>query len=272
MFRGSTKIGRLAGFEIEVHITFWLLLAFVAIFEGVVAGLVLAVFVFGSVLLHELGHALVARRLGVPIAGIELYFFGGVAKMAGPPRSARDEIWIASAGPAVSLMLGGLFALLAFVTGLGVFRLLAYVNLVLGAFNLLPALPMDGGRVMRAALSRRMGRFRATVFAVTITHWASGVLGVVGALMGSWQLVLLAVVLWFMGSQEGRMAGMWHYQDEEPPLEVLDSDGASVGWYNREGQRTGQRTAQHPGFARGQRRHMYRGPDGSHIVIEHWRW
>ncbi|MCD6500347.1 MAG: site-2 protease family protein [Deltaproteobacteria bacterium] len=271
MFRGSTRIGRIAGFEIDVHITFWLLLAFVAIFEGILAGLVLAVFVFGSVLLHELGHAVVARHLGVPIAGIELYFFGGVAKMAGPPRSARDEIWIASAGPAVSFILGGVSALLAFVTGIGVFRLLAYVNLVLGAFNLLPALPMDGGRVMRAALSRRMGRLQATVLAVRITHWAAVGIGVLGALMGSWQLVLLAVVLWFMGSQEGRMAGMWHYEDEEPSFEVLDSDGSSVGWYSRDGQRTGARDAAPPGFGRG-RRHMYRGPDGSHVVIEHWRW
>jgi Zn-dependent protease len=285
MFGSGWRLGKLAGFEISINVSFVILLALVAIFQGILAGLMLAVLVFGSVVLHELGHAVVARRLGVPIAGIELHFFGGVAKMAGPPRSARDEILIAAAGPAVSMVLGGTATALAMVTGSTILSILGYVNLLLGGFNLLPALPMDGGRILRAALSRRYGRLKATLTAVKISHGAALAIGIAAAAFGMWHLILLAVVLWFMASQEKAMARMWHYADEEPAVEILNKDGTSAGWYTEDGQHAGRPQGHHqptyvedeeesPDRPRGprRRRRVVRLPGGRYIVIEQMRW
>src|SRR3954470_5553078 len=104
----SWRLGRGLGFPVEINLSFVLLLAVVYLAFGGLAGVIVVGLAFASVLLHELGHALVGRRLGVHTAGIELSFFGGAAKMANMPRDANHEIAIAAAGPAVSLMLGGL--------------------------------------------------------------------------------------------------------------------------------------------------------------------
>jgi Zn-dependent protease len=116
-----------------------------------------ALLFFASLLLHELGHALLARREGMEIEGITLWLFGGVAKFKGMFPSAGAEFRIAIAGPLVSLALGALFVLIAWVSALpdeidGVAAWLGYINLLLLALNLLPALPLDGGRVLRSAL------------------------------------------------------------------------------------------------------------------------
>jgi Zn-dependent protease len=136
------RIGRLFGIPLEVNVSFLLLLGFVLLSMGGVTGLIVILAVFASVVVHELGHALLARRLGVPVAGIELSFFGGAAKLMGQPRSAGDEIAIAAAGPAVSFVIAGLAYAAAAVTGVYAFALLASVNLVIGLFNLTPALPI----------------------------------------------------------------------------------------------------------------------------------
>ncbi|HEX2570034.1 MAG TPA: M50 family metallopeptidase [Polyangia bacterium] len=200
------RIGKIFGFPIEVRLSFLLLLGFVLLWRGWLGGVFVALLGFGSVLLHELGHALVARRLGVRIAGIELNFFGGAAKMIDPPRSARDEVAIAAAGPAVSFMLAGIAAALAALTGFGLFSLLGWINLVIGLFNLLPALPMDGGRILRALLSYRMGHLRATRSSVTLARGIAVALGVLGLMTLHLQLVLLAVLLWSLGTAELAMA------------------------------------------------------------------
>jgi Zn-dependent protease len=106
MLRGY-RIGRLFGFPIELNLSFLILLGVVFLSTGGLSGVLVTLVGFASILLHELGHALMARHLGVRIAGIELQFFGGAAKMIDPPRSAGDEIAIAAAGPAVSFMLAG---------------------------------------------------------------------------------------------------------------------------------------------------------------------
>src|SRR5262244_1767373 len=103
----SWRLGRLFGFPVEINLSFLLLLAVVFIAYGGLAGVLFVGLVFTFVLLHELGHALVARRYGVHVSGIELSFFGGAAKMVQMPRSANHEIAIAAAGPAVSLVLAG---------------------------------------------------------------------------------------------------------------------------------------------------------------------
>jgi Zn-dependent protease len=203
----SWRLGTVLGFPVEVNLTFLLLLGLVLVAFGGVGGVALVLLVFGSVLLHELGHAVVARQLGVRVAGIELSFFGGAAKMVQLPRSAMDEVKIAAAGPAVSLVLGALGLGLGALTGWWVVSWLGWVNLVLAAFNLIPALPMDGGRILRALLTRKMDFVRATDVSVTISRVVAIGFVVVG-LMGPFQLLLLAPYLWWISSQEKMVARM----------------------------------------------------------------
>ena len=202
----SYRIGTLFGFPIEINLSFLLILAFVLFTNGIAFGTLLATILFGSVLLHELGHAIVARHLGVAIAGIELHFFGGAAKMTSLPRTANDEVAIAAAGPAVSFALGGLGLLAASATGLWALSLFGWINLVLGGFNLLPALPMDGGRILRALLTRRHSYVRATDIAIKVARGFAIAFGLLGLYAGSLYLPLMAVLLWFMGTRELSLA------------------------------------------------------------------
>jgi Zn-dependent protease len=130
-------------------------------------GLVASLLFFVSILFHELAHAVVARRLGLRTRSITLFVFGGVAQLEKDPKDGRAEFWMAAAGPAASLALAGLFYTLASVPFLGpaavaVARYLALINLILALFNLVPAFPMDGGRLLRGALWGRLGKSRAT--------------------------------------------------------------------------------------------------------------
>jgi len=171
----SWKLGRVAGIDLFLHPTFLLVLL-----PGVFGGGLSLLFIlalFGCVVLHELGHALMARRFGIETLDITLYPIGGVARLERMPRAPGAELLIALAGPAVN------FAIVAGLMGLGLLGLgasdstaflgdfldsLMVVNLVLGVFNLIPAFPMDGGRVLRALLSGWLGRARATTIAATI--------------------------------------------------------------------------------------------------------
>lgn len=176
----SFRLGRVAGIQIGVNWSWLVVFALIvwtlaaSIFPETNPGfgdgtylamaVVAAVLFFASLLLHELGHALVARREGVVIEGITLWLFGGVAKFKGMFPSAGAEFRIAVAGPLVSLAIGVLFVLVAELSGLpgpveGVVAYLGYINLVLLVFNLLPALPLDGGRVLRSVLWQAKGDF-----------------------------------------------------------------------------------------------------------------
>jgi Zn-dependent protease len=176
----SFELGRIAGIRIGLNWSWLVVFALIvwslasAVFprqnEGLSDGTYLAMAIaaallfFVSLLLHELGHALQARREGMEIEGITLWLFGGVAKFRGLFPSAGAEFRIAIAGPLVSLALGVVFVLVAALTGLtesvdGVAAWLGYINLMLLAFNLLPALPLDGGRVLRSALWGARGDF-----------------------------------------------------------------------------------------------------------------
>ena len=206
----SWRLGQMFGFPVEINLSFLLLLALVFVAFGGLAGVVVVGLAFGSVLLHELGHALVARRLGVHVAGIELSFFGGAAKMAHIPRDPDHEIAIAAAGPAVSLMLGGLGLGLGAVVdvpmlGFSLLATIGWLNFVIAAFNLIPALPMDGGRILRALLARKMSYVRATDISVTVSRVVAVGFGVLG-LLGWYQLLVLAPLLWMMGTREQLLA------------------------------------------------------------------
>lgn len=224
-------VGRVLGFPIWVHFSFLLLLAAVLLFMGGVPGVFVALMVAGSVLVHELGHALVARHLGVRVTGIGLHFFGGAAQMAGLPRRAGDEIAIAAAGPAVSFALGGIGHAIAAVTGTGIFALFGTVNLFLALFNLLPAFPSDGGRILRALLASRHDFVRATDLAVKVGRIVCVAMGLVGVLLGSLQLVGVAIVLWTFGSVERRAARFRGYSGwsratthSDPRVEYMPPD------------------------------------------------
>ena len=210
MFK-SWRLGRVLGFPVEINLSFLLLLAVVLVAYGGLIGVFVVCLAFASVLLHELGHALVARKLGVHVSGIELSFFGGAAKMAGMPRAASQELAIAAAGPAVSLMLGGaglgLAALFGSTFAGSFFGLVGWINLVIAGFNLLPALPMDGGRILRALLVPRLGFVRATDVAVIVARVVAVGFVILG-LFGAYQLLLLAPFLWMMGTREQQLARM----------------------------------------------------------------
>jgi Zn-dependent protease len=204
----SWRLGTAFGFPVELNVSFLILLALVFVAFGGLTGVLLVSLVFASVVLHELGHAIVARQLGVRIAGIELGFFGGAAKMVDMPRSANHELAIAAAGPAVSLMLGGAGIGLAALTHIGLFAWLGYTNLVLAGFNLIPALPMDGGRILRALLTRKYDFVRATDVAVKVARVVAVGFAIVGLFGGAYQLLVLAPFLWLMGTREQLVARM----------------------------------------------------------------
>ncbi|HWE38781.1 MAG TPA: site-2 protease family protein [Isosphaeraceae bacterium] len=186
--RLSWQIGRVAGIGLFLHPTFLILLA-AFYFGGGLPMVALGVAAFGCVLLHELGHALMARRFGIDTHDITLYPIGGVARLARLPRAPGAELLIALAGPAVNialaLILGTVLALASLADGalpyeLGVFLAeLLWVNVGLAAFNLLPAFPMDGGRVVRAVLSGLVGRGRATEVAALLGQGLALLFGIV---------------------------------------------------------------------------------------------
>jgi Zn-dependent protease len=202
----SWRLGTVLGFPVELNVSFLLLLGLVLLAFGGLMGVGLVLILFASVLVHELGHALVARMLNVRVSGIELSFFGGAAKMTEMPRTANHEAAIAAAGPAVSLAIGGLGLGLGSVLGSPLWAWIGYANFVLAAFNMIPALPMDGGRILRALLSRKMDFVRATDVAVTVARVVAVGFGIWALAGGPLQLLLLAPYLWFLGTQERAFA------------------------------------------------------------------
>jgi Zn-dependent protease len=220
----SIRLGRIRGIEIGVNWSLLVIFALLvwslssAVFPSQNPGLgdgtylamavVAALLFFASILLHELGHAFQAQRDGMEIDGITLWLFGGVARFRGMFPSAGAELRIALAGPAVSLVLGAAFVATAVLlrgpaAADGVAAWLGYINLGLLVFNLLPALPLDGGRVLRALLWRSRGDFgRATRIAATIGR-GFGYLFIVGGLalfivQGAFSGAWLAFIGWFL--------------------------------------------------------------------------
>lgn len=169
------KIAEVTGIPLRLHWSFLALLAGFGLWAvatnglaGLLATAVVSVGLFGSVVLHELGHALAARRYGIGTAHITLYPFGGVAAIEEMPEDPVEELVIALAGPAVNFALVAAFGLLWGVFGGTLLTTLIGMNLIMGLFNLIPAFPMDGGRVLRALLARRMGFVPASLMAIRV--------------------------------------------------------------------------------------------------------
>ncbi|MBN1479664.1 site-2 protease family protein [candidate division KSB1 bacterium] len=219
MFGKSYRLFKLLGFEVKANPT-WLIIAglivwslssglFPHYFEGLSTatywymGIAGALGLFLSIIMHELSHSLVARRFGLPIKGITLFIFGGVAEMNEEPPSAKAEFYMAIAGPIASIIIGGLFLAFNLVTDAtlfpepvhGVIYYLGFVNWLLAGFNLLPAFPLDGGRVLRSGLWAWKKNLR----------WATRLSSKIGSGFAI-VLTVLGVLFFFAGNFIG---GMW---------------------------------------------------------------
>jgi Zn-dependent protease/CBS domain-containing protein len=218
--RWSFKIARVAGIEVRIHVTFFLLLAMVGSYgaqagaRGAFNALLLWLLVFLCVLLHEFGHALAAKAYGIKTADITLLPIGGVARMERMPEKPVQELVVAIAGPLVNLILAILIFGVLFVTGhlrgqdfvdpLETNHLLASLlvtNVAMLLFNLIPAFPLDGGRVLRAILATQMDYARATQIAASIGQALALGLGMIGLLNHEYLLLILIAVFIYMGAE-----------------------------------------------------------------------
>lgn len=217
--RWSYRIARIAGTDIKVHLTFLLLVGWWALMgyqeggpAGALSGAISLLALFGCILLHEFGHILMARRFGVSTPDVILLPIGGVARLERIPDEPRQELLIALAGPAVTLLIIlALYGILQLSGHTAVARLdpdapflgqLLAVNVYLLLFNLIPAFPMDGGRVLRALLSSRLGIVRGTRAAATLGQMLAVAGGLYGITKPAPLLVLVAFFVFLGASAE----------------------------------------------------------------------
>ena len=244
----SARLGTIAGIDIYVHATFALILIWVGLIYwaetgtigGVITGLALILALFGCVVMHEYGHALTARRYGIGTKHITLLPIGGVAMLEGMPREPMQEVRVALAGPAVNVViavvLGVVVALgpgvdtdTALTGGFWAFvQSLLAANIFLAVFNMIPAFPMDGGRVLRALLSIRMDRVRATRAAGTVGQALAIVFALYG-LMGNPVLVLIALFVWVGATAEAGQAEVDERLARQPVSRAMITDFDTLG-------------------------------------------
>lgn len=237
MFRGRVRLFKLLGFEVRADFS-WIIIAilvtwslstglFPSYFKGLTLrgywamGIAGAIGLFLSIVLHELSHSLVARKFGLPMKGITLFIFGGVAEMSDEPPGAWAEFMMAVVGPISSIIIGavcyGIYTA-GVQAGLpqtvnGVLAYLAYINFILAAFNLLPAFPLDGGRILRSIL---WGIKKNLRWATRISSWIGSAFGI------------LMIVLGFVSVLQGNfVGGMWWF------LIGMFLQGAAKGSYQQ---------------------------------------
>ena len=221
------KFGTFAGIDVYIHATFLLLIGWVGFSHWlennswleVLSGIGFILVLFLCVLLHEYGHALTARHYGIKTRDITLYPIGGVARLERMPEKPIEELWVALMGPAVNVVIAAILFAALFLTGnlvplteLGVasgsfLERVMVVNISLVLFNLIPAFPMDGGRVLRALLAMRIDYVRATQIAASIGQGLALVFGLVG-LFGNASLLFIAFFIWIGASQEASAVQM----------------------------------------------------------------
>lgn len=221
------KLGKFAGIDVFIHATFLLIVGWYGwtywletrTLAGALEGILFILLLFAAVTLHEYGHALTARKFGISTRDITLYPMGGVARLERMPEKPIQELWVALAGPAVNLLIAGLlflylaltnalvpFSQLTLATGSFIERLML-VNISLVLFNLIPAFPMDGGRVLRALLALNMDYARATQIAATVGQGIAFLFGIAG-LFGNPMLLFIAFFVWIGASQESGLVQM----------------------------------------------------------------
>jgi Zn-dependent protease len=220
-FRSAWVVGRVRGIPIRLHVSLAFIIPFLSVVfahpfrdsagaaVATVMGLGVAIALFASVLVHEIAHGLTALRLGGRVRSITLMFLGGISELEGalPPRC---EALVAIVGPLASLAIGGLLLGVAGWVGAAAdpVQLVGALNVVLGAFNLVPAFPLDGGRLVRALLALRYGRPRATRVAGKVGQALAVVIGALGALSGDVMLLLVAAFIYVGAEREAGAVGL----------------------------------------------------------------
>lgn len=238
----SIKLLKIKGIDIKVHLTFVLILIWAAYrwsvstgegVQGALFGIVATLLLFVSVTLHELGHSFQALKYGVKVRDITLMPMGGLAQMEEIPEDPNKELRIAIAGPLVNFGIAALLigvgallnaralvsleelqASLGHVSWSGLLAYLTSANLMLGLFNLIPAYPMDGGRVLRALLAKKMNHAKATKIAAQVGQGLALLMGLWGFMSGSWTLVLIAIFIWMGAGQENQGVQVKHILGE----------------------------------------------------------
>jgi Zn-dependent protease len=245
--RWQWKLGTFAGIDVFVHATFLLLIGWIGYSHWlqygtvakVVEGILFILALFLCVVLHEYGHALTARKYGIKTRDITLYPIGGVARLERMPDKPIEELWVALMGPAVNVVIAALIFAYLFVTnglvpltdltvasGSFLGRLMA-VNVSLVLFNLIPAFPMDGGRVLRALLAMRMEYVRATQVAANVGQGLAFLLGLIG-LFNNPFLLFIAFFVWIGASQEASMVQMKNSVSGIPVTRAMLTDFRSL--------------------------------------------
>jgi len=225
--RWKVRLGRFAGIDVFIHFTFVLLLGWLGFIywtrgDGLASmteGILFILLLFACVVLHEFGHALTAKRYGIKTRDIILLPIGGVARLERMPENPRHELWVALAGPAVNIFIASILFLwlqvsqtfvpfqnLTLTTGSFAERLLS-ANLFLAVFNMLPAFPMDGGRVLRALLAIRLDYSRATQYAANIGQAMAFLFGILGFFSNPF-LLFIGIFIWLGAAQEANMVQM----------------------------------------------------------------
>jgi Zn-dependent protease/CBS domain-containing protein len=246
VMRWSLNIGSVAGTTIRIHVTFLLFLAWIfgiSYVSGGAAnawnGLLFMVLLFLCVLLHEFGHIFTARIFGVMTPDVILLPIGGVARLERIPEKSSEEFLIAIAGPAVNMAIAAVLVLVAGASldlahfqsiesdQVGLAERLAIVNVFLALFNLIPAFPMDGGRVLRALLATRFGYVRATEIAASIGQFVAFLLGFVG-LFGNPLLIFVAVFVYLAAAAEAHLVAIRAISQGVPVTAAMMTEFATL--------------------------------------------
>jgi Zn-dependent protease/CBS domain-containing protein len=241
------KLARIAGIDVYMHATFLLLIGWVAItywieqgaLGAALSGILFILLLFVFVVMHEYGHALTARKFGIKTRDITLYPIGGVARLERMPEKPIEELWVALAGPAVNVVIAAVLfgyllitrtfeplTSLSISTGSLIERLMI-VNLWLVGFNLIPAFPMDGGRVLRALLGLRLEYVQATQIAAHVGQAFAFIFGFIGLFSNPF-LVFIALFVWMGAAQEANMAQVKHSISGIPVARVMVTDFATL--------------------------------------------
>lgn len=239
----SFLIGKYKGIPVYIHATFLIIILWVAIshwvssksIEATLGGVFFVLLLFLCVVLHEFGHALMARKYQIKTSDITLYPIGGVARLERMPDDPKQELWVALAGPAVNVVIAALLFAWLFLTktfepfselsltGGSFLERLMVVNLFLVGFNMLPAFPMDGGRVLRSLLAMRIEYSRATQIAASIGQGMALLFGLIGFFFNPF-LIFIALFVWIGAAQEAQMSKMRYVFDGIPVSSAMITD------------------------------------------------
>ncbi|MBV9107048.1 MAG: site-2 protease family protein [Verrucomicrobia bacterium] len=238
--RWSFKVARIGGIDVRIHVTFFLLLALFASFYGPQGGysgtlkvVIFFLLVFLCVLLHEFGHAFAGKAYGIRTVDITLLPIGGVARMERMPEKPAQELVVAIAGPLVNVVIASTLLFVLAVTGnldfgelvdptrFNAMWALLYTNLMMVLFNLIPAFPLDGGRVLRALLATRFSYERATQIAATVGQVLALLMGVWALSKGPASLALIAIFIYMGAESESSFVQMRHATSDIPVASAM---------------------------------------------------